>query len=182
MSRDTHPTAPPPPASLGLEARATDDDHQSLKLWLRMMACTNQIQAELRRRLRQQFGISLARFDYMAQLYRHADGLGMRLLGEYLMVTGGNVTGLTNELVKEGWVERLPDLEDRRSVRVRLTPLGITTFEQIATVHEAWVVSMFASLRVQDRKLMADLLGQLRQQVMTTATTPWGDTEAGRLD
>ncbi len=164
------------PPSLGLEARVTEDDHQSLKLWLRMMACTNQVQAELRRRLRQQFGVSLARFDYMAQLHRHPDGLSMRLLGQYLMVTGGNVTGLTNELAKEGWVERLPDPDDRRSVRVRLTPLGVQTFEQIATVHEAWVVSMFSGLRVQDRKLMTDLLGSVRQQVgaMTSDMAPHG--------
>ena len=162
---DLSPSCAPAPASLGLEARATDDDHQSLKLWLRMMACTNQVQAELRRRMRQQFGISLARFDYMAQLHRYPEGLTMRLLGQYLMVTGGNVTGLTNELVKEGWVERLADPEDRRSVRVRLTPVGVQTFEQIATVHEAWVVALFAGLRVQDRKLMSELLGSLRQQV-----------------
>lgn len=167
---DFAPTNAPLPASLGLEARATEDDHQSLKLWLRLMACTNQVEAELRRRLRQQFGISLARFDYMAQLHRYPEGLSMRLLGHYLMVTGGNVTGLTNELEKEGWVERLPDPEDRRSVRVRLTALGVHTFEQIATVHEAWVVGMFAGLRVQDRKVLTELLGHLRQQIGTPAS------------
>ncbi|WP_022980667.1 MarR family winged helix-turn-helix transcriptional regulator [Ideonella sp. B508-1] len=171
MSTPEHQATPAPlPPHLGLEARVTDDDHQSLKLWLRMMACTNQVQAELRRRLRLQFGISLARFDYMAQLHRYPAGLSMRLLGQYLMVTGGNVTGLTNELVKESWVERLPDPDDRRSVRVRLTPLGVQTFEQIATVHEAWVVSLFAGLRVQDRKLLTELLGSVRQQVAALTT------------
>lgn len=169
---DYEPTTTLLPASLGLEARVNEDDHQSLKLWLRLMACTNQVESELRRRLRQQFGISLARFDYMAQLHRYPEGLSMRLLGHYLMVTGGNVTGLTNELVKEGWVERLPDLEDRRSVRVRLTPMGIQTFEQIATVHEAWVVGMFAGLRVQDRKVLTELLGHLRQQIGAVVSGP----------
>ena len=67
-------------------------------------------------------------------------------------------------------MERLPDPEDRRSVRVRLTPIGIQTFEQIATVHEAWVVGMFASLRVQDRKVLTELLGHLRQQIGATVT------------
>ena len=62
-----------------------------------------QIEAEIRRRLRAHFGISLARFDYMAQLYRHRDGLKMSELSRYLMVTGGNVTGLTDELEREGW-------------------------------------------------------------------------------
>ncbi len=33
----------------------------------------------------------------------------MKTLSEYLMVTGGNVTGLTDQLVAEGWVERVAD-------------------------------------------------------------------------
>lgn len=153
------------PETLGLEARVTEDDHQSLRLWLRLMSCTNQVEAEIRRRLRTQFGMSLARFDYLAQLHRHADGLSMRALSNYLMVTGGNITGLTQELEKEGWVSREVDPADRRSFRVRLTPQGRETFERVATVHESWVVSMFAGLRVTDRQQLVDLLGQLRLHV-----------------
>lgn len=150
------------PETLGLEARVTEEDHQSLRLWLRLMSCTNQVQTEIRRRLRLQFGMSLARFDYLAQLHRHPDGLSMRALSNELMVTGGNVTGLTNELEKEGWVVRELDPADRRSFRLRLTASGRATFEQIATVHESWVVSMFSGLRVADRQQLVDLLGQLR--------------------
>ena len=91
---------------LGHEARAGDDDHAVLKLWLRMLASTTQIEAEIRKRLRERFGITLARFDYMAQLYRYREGLKMRVLSRYLMVTGGNVTGLTDELEREGVVLR----------------------------------------------------------------------------
>ena len=75
---------------LGPEARADRGDHVKLKLWLRMLACTTQVEAEIRRRLRARFGVTLARFDYMAQLYRYRDGLKMRELSRYLMVTGGN--------------------------------------------------------------------------------------------
>ncbi len=89
---------------LGHEARAGHDDHAVLKLWLRMLASTTQIEAEIRKRLRERFDITLARFDYMAQLYRYREGLKMRVLSRYLMVTGGNVTGLTDELEREGVV------------------------------------------------------------------------------
>lgn len=151
-----------PEHDLGLEASVTEDDHQSLRLWLRMLSCTNQVQTEIRRRLRTEFGISLARFDYLAQLHRYPDGLSMSALSAYLMVTGGNVTGLTQELEKEGWVIREVDPTDRRSYRLRLTPEGRTSFEQIAAVHEAWVVSMFAGMRSPERLTLTDLLGQLR--------------------
>jgi DNA-binding MarR family transcriptional regulator len=42
----------------------------------------------------------------MAQLYRYEGGLKMRDLSRYLMVTGGNVTGLTDDLEKDGTVVR----------------------------------------------------------------------------
>ena len=90
------------------------------KLWLRMLACTTQIEAEIRQRLRERFGISLARFDYLAQLYRYQDGLKMSELSRYLMVTGGNVTGLTDELEREGLVAR--ESEPGRPARLDRAP------------------------------------------------------------
>jgi len=148
--------------SLGFEARVTEEAHQSLRLWLRMMSCNMEIQSVLRRRLRAEFGMSLARFDYMAQAYRHPEGVSMRALSNYLMVTGGNVTGLTRELQKEGWVSRALDPQDRRSYLVRLTPEGRAMFESVATVHESWVVSLFADMLPADRARLTDLLGQVR--------------------
>ena len=91
---------------LGHEARAGRGDHAVLRLWLRLLASTTQIENEVRRRLRERFGISLARFDYMAQLDRAKDGLKMSELSRLLMVTGGNVTGLTDELARDGLVSR----------------------------------------------------------------------------
>ena len=128
---------------LGHEARAGSGDHAALRLWLRMLACTTQVEAEIRRRLRERFGISLARFDYMAQLYRYKDGLKMRALSRYLMVTGGNVTGLTDELERDGLVVREGSPDDRRAWIVRLTPKGRRGFEAMASEHEQWVLELF---------------------------------------
>ena len=147
---------------LGHEARAGTGDHAVLKLWLRMLASTTQIEAEIRTRLRENFGISLARFDYMAQLYRYREGLKMRVLSRYLMVTGGNVTGLTDELEREGVVQRSPSPEDRRAWIVSLTPKGRRSFEAMAKAHEEWLLELFAGL---DEKAVQQLyahLGALR--------------------
>ena len=96
-----------------LEARVTDEHHQALKVWLRLLACTNRIEAQIRARLRAEFGITLARFDLMAQLERSVNGLKMSELSKRLMVSGGNVTGLTDELEKEELVAREDDPSDR---------------------------------------------------------------------
>jgi DNA-binding MarR family transcriptional regulator len=147
---------------LGQEARVRAGDHDTLKLWLRMLACTTRIEDEVRRRLRARFGVSLARFDYLAQLHRHG-GLKMRELSRYLMVTGGNVTGLTDELEREGLVQRESSETDRRAWIVRLTPLGRTTFEAMAREHEEWILELFEGVSPSVRQKLYAHLGELRR-------------------
>ena len=151
---------------LGHEARAGQEDHAVLKLWLRMLASTTQIEAEIRKRLRERFDITLARFDYMAQLYRYRDGLKMRVLSRYLMVTGGNVTGLTDELEREGVVSRTASPDDRRAWIVSLTPKGRRSFEAMAKEHEQWILEMFAGLDMKTVRQLHSQLGLLRVHVM----------------
>ena len=158
--------------AIGLEARSASDDHLSLRLWLRLLACSTDIETEIRKRLRAQFGITLARFDYLAQLHRHPDGLRMSALSRYLMVTGGNVTGLTDELEKDGMVQRDPEPGDRRSYRVALTPKGRKTFEKIASEHEGWVIELFGGVDDADRHALYDLLGRLRVQLSARQAPP----------
>lgn len=157
---------------LGHEARAGHEDHAVLRLWLRMLASTTQIESEIRKRLRERFGITLARFDYMAQLYRYREGLKMRVLSRYLMVTGGNVTGLTDELEREGVVSRTPSPDDRRAWIVSLTAKGRRTFETMAKEHEQWILEMFSGLDMKTVRQLHSQLGQLRVQMMRNEPTP----------
>jgi len=157
---------------LGHEARARSDDHAALKLWLRMLSCVTEIEAEIRRRLRERFGISLARFDYLAQLHRHKDGLKMRDLSRYLMVTGGNVTALTDELETDGLVVRESSPTDRRAWIVRLTPEGRRGFEAMAREHEQWILELFAALDARALQQLHHHLGALRAHRAVNETSP----------
>ena len=157
---------------LGHEGRAGSGDHAALKLWLRMLASTTQIEAEIRRRLREQFGISLARFDYMAQLFRYKEGLQMRALSRYLMVTGGNVTGLTDELERDGLVARQANPDDRRAWIVRLTTKGRRAFEAMAQQHEQWILELFAGLDAKTLQQLYSQLGALRVQLVLNHQSP----------
>ena len=150
---------------LDSESRASDRDHLALRLWLRLLACTNRIEAPLRRRLREQFDNSLPRFDLMAQLERHPEGMKMRELSRRLMVTGGNVTGLTDRLVAEGLVERLDDPNDRRAYTVRLTAEGRRQFATMAAAHEGWVVELLGGLTPARQQQLFELLGELKRSV-----------------
>ena len=149
-------------ARIGREARSASDDHLAVRLWLRLLSCSTQIEQDIRTRLRQQFATTLPRFDYLAQLERHPDGLRMNVLTRYLMVTGGNVTGLTDQLVADGWVERLPDPVDRRASIVRLSERGRQEFNCMAKAHEAWLMAMFDGLDGGFKESLYDMLGHLR--------------------
>jgi len=149
------------------ETRASAEDHMALRLWLRLLACTNLVEAPLRRRLREQFRGSLPRFDLMAQLDRQPGGMKMRELSRRLMVTGGNVTGLTDRLVAEGLVERHEDPVDRRACTVQLTMEGRRQFRAMARAHEAWVAELFGGLSAAQQKQLFELLGKLKPSIPT---------------
>lgn len=162
---------------LGFEARSATGDHAALKLWLRMLSCTNQIEAEIRRRLRVQFDTSLPRFDYLAQLYREPEGLRMKELSSHLMVTGANVTGITDELERDGLVVRSSSPTDRRSWIVRLTPKGRSHFETMAQEHEQWILELFACLGSPALAQLYQQLGSLRVHVLDKQSSAIGSGE-----
>jgi DNA-binding MarR family transcriptional regulator len=148
-----------------LETRSSGDDHLSLRLWLRLLSCTNLIEGRARSRLRSEFATSLARFDLLAQLERAPAGLTMGELSRRLMVTGGNVTRLTDQLEAEALVvrETLPD--DRRAFAVRLTPAGRRAFGEMAVRHESWILEMFGVLSHKERSQLYALLAKLKRRL-----------------
>jgi DNA-binding MarR family transcriptional regulator len=152
-------------AELDLASRLTQEHHQSLKLWLRMLSCTVRIENEIRSRLRTTFGITLPRFDLMAQLERHPEGLRMGELSRRMMVTGGNVTGITDQLEQEKLVVRVPDPKDRRAYAVRLTPAGRRAFAEMAAEHEAWIEDLLKDIPSDDKGQLIDLLTEMKRKL-----------------
>lgn len=147
---------------MDMEARGHSEHPEALRLWLRMLTCTQLIEKQVRSQLREQFDTTLPRFDLMAQLERNPDGLKMNELSRRMMVTGGNVTGITDQLVTEGLVERVDVEGDRRAYRVRLTSLGRRTFDDMARQHEAWIVSAFEGLSAREVESLHKLLGKVK--------------------
>ena len=150
---------------LDLASRLTQDHHQSLKLWLRMLSCTVKIENEIRSRLRATFGITLPRFDLMAQLERHPQGLRMGELSRRMMVTGGNITGITDQLEQEKLVVRVPDPRDGRAYSVKLTAAGRRAFTTMAQVHEGWIAELLQDVSGADKTVLIDLLSQMKHHL-----------------
>jgi DNA-binding MarR family transcriptional regulator len=154
-----------------MEVRAHADHHASLRLWLRLLSTTTRIEDTIRQRLREQFDITLPRFDLMAQLERAPDGMKMNELSRRMMVTGGNITPVTDQLVKEGLVERMSLPNDRRAWLIRLTPAGRALFKKMAKRHEIWIVAALGGVSPNESKQLHELLGQVKQHALTGAAT-----------
>ena len=159
-----HPSPPAPAPDRETIARA--EDHRALRLWLRLLTCTQLIERQVRSRLRERFGTTLPRFDLMAQLERHPEGLKMNELSRLLMVTGGNVTAIVDQLEGEKLVERLDEPADRRAFRIRLTKAGERTFAEMARAHEDWVVEMFEGTSRREQEELLRLLAKVKQHAV----------------
>jgi DNA-binding MarR family transcriptional regulator len=134
-------------------------------LWLQLLTCTATIERHVREKLRDRFDITLPRFDMLAQLDREPKGLKMSELSRRLMVTGGNVTGLTDQLVSEGLVVRRGIPGDRRAYNIRLTPKGKRQFDAMAAEHEGWIVDLLGELPLEARETLHESLEHLKSAI-----------------
>ena len=134
---------------------------QRLRVWLRLLDRNREMLGQLRGSFRAEFDTTLPRFDVLATLDRHRDGLRMSHLSAHLKVSNGNVTGIVDSLIHEGLVTRQVDSHDKRATTVRLTRLGIDRFSVMARAHERWIDSMFTELDSDGLDQLSSLLDQL---------------------
>ncbi len=138
------------------------DHKDELRLWLRLFSCKILVENEIRRRLRDNFDMTLPRFDLMAQLDKAPDGMKLGELSQRLMVSNGNITGLVDRLVTQGLLDRQPAPNDRRAQLVRLTAEGRRSFRVMAASHENWIAAIFADLGAGERATLMRLLGKAK--------------------
>src|SRR5687767_671261 len=100
-----------------------EDQRDELPLCLRPPTRTTLIEGEVRRRLRDRFGVTLPRFDLMAQLDKADDGMTLSDLSKRMMVSNGNLTGLVERLVASGHLDRRTSDVDRRAQVISLTEI-----------------------------------------------------------
>lgn len=157
---------------MDMEARAHSEHPEALRLWLRLLTCTQLIEKQVRSELRTQYGTTLPRFDLMAQLERSPDGLKMNELSRRMMVTGGNITGITDQLAAEGLVDRVDVEGDRRAYRILLTAKGRKAFRDMAASHADWVVDAFAGLSDREIAHLHRLLGKVKERARQRQEAP----------
>ncbi len=131
---------------------------QRLRVWLRLLKATRMTESVLRENLRSEFGSTLPRFDVMAALSQHPQGLKMNQISSMLKTSNGNITGIVNRLLDDGLVSRESVPGDRRVLQVTLTAKGQQEFARQAHEHEQWIDELLSPLSPADSTHILDTL------------------------
>ena len=138
---------------------------QRLRVWLRMLDRNRNFLNRLRTSLRDDFETTLPRFDVLAALDHHPEGLNMSELSRFVMMSNGNVTGIAHRLVEEGLVRRHTDAQDGRVQVLRMTVAGKQQFDTMAIKHAAWIDALLAPMTGQDVGHVMALLDKVKNHV-----------------
>lgn len=119
------------------------------------------------------YGLERWEFDVLATLRRSGPPyeLTTGALHRAAMVTSGAITNRCDRMVAKGLIERIPDSDDRRSIRVRLTERGLALVDEVVGPHVANEARLLAALDPEERDQLA---GALR-----TLLASLGDTTLG---
>jgi DNA-binding MarR family transcriptional regulator len=135
-----------------------------LRLWIRLLRASRLIESVARERLKSQFNATLPRFDVMAALFRQPDGMLMSEISRFLMVSNGNVTGIVDRLVSDGFVVRSQRNGDRRTSFINLTRKGRSAFAEMAAAHEKWVDELLGGVSARDADQLSGKLKSFRSE------------------
>ncbi|HLZ01021.1 MAG TPA: MarR family transcriptional regulator [Bradyrhizobium sp.] len=137
------------------------------RLWLQLLSLHGEIFTSLNSVLSSEFGLSLAKFDVLAQLDRYPDGLALGQLSQNLKVSGGNVSGLVQRLLADDLISKEMSSEDRRSFIVRLTPNGEALFRKAADFHKKHLSKRLETISAQELDTALSVLKSLSSKIRT---------------
>ena len=155
-------TPAPAAAAAHKDSGATIERKARLRLWIRLLRASRFIEGVTRERFKAQFNMTLPRFDVMAALYRKPDGMLMSEIARFLIVSNGNVTGIVDRLVSEGFVARSQRNGDRRTSFISLTRKGRAGFADMAAAHDRWVDELLGGIPARDAEQMSAKLKSFR--------------------
>ena len=145
-----------------------------LRLWLRLLRVTRDIEGVLREKFRVEYQTTLPRFDVMAALHRFPKGLKMSELSGVLKVSRGNMTGIIDRMVEEGLIIRAAVPGDRRASLVRLTRRGQKEFAAQMKSHVQWIDELLSGI---DNSEAQSIVAALEPLITANPPTEGGDKQ-----
>jgi DNA-binding MarR family transcriptional regulator len=115
--------------------------------------------------------LTMAQFRALVTIRRFGRQSG-RELARRLRVTPGTLVPLVDRLEEQGYLRRVPDLVDRRTTWLELTPKADRLFERLWGVGAARLAGAVSQLIPRDRAELVRLLNQLAAHLETSASRP----------
>ncbi len=110
------------------------------------------------------FGLTQPQFAVI-EVLGHLGQLKVGELCDKMLVSGGNMTLVLDNLEKLGYIERTHSKEDRRAINVNLTSHGLKTFEEVFKIHAENISRFMNVLSADEQKDLGDLLKKLGLEV-----------------
>ncbi|MEM7051431.1 MAG: MarR family transcriptional regulator [Acidobacteriota bacterium] len=109
------------------------------------------------------FGLGYTDLDVLATLRRSGEPCVLRPadLLQKVLIQSGSLTACLDRLERQGWVERVPNPQDRRGRSVALTKSGRELVDRAIAARFASAEELMASVAASDRDRLADLLRDL---------------------
>jgi DNA-binding MarR family transcriptional regulator len=140
--------------------------HDQIVAWLNLQQTTRVIQAQLDARLREVTSVSWPEFEFLWRLRIGAGHpLRMRDLAAQLLASPSGLTRIADRLERSGMVVRETARENRREVRVTLTPRGIDVLATADRVFQDVLRESFAAhVSTEDVQGLRRILRTLLEQ------------------
>ncbi len=120
------------------------------------------VNSKLGKRLKtnlEQYNLSGAEYGILRSL--GPESLTLSEISQRLLRVNSNTTVMIDNLEKKGWVERVRDQEDRRVIRVRLTPEGIRMRDRVLPQHSEFIREVLSPMTDQEVAQILVLLAKI---------------------
>lgn len=126
----------------------------------------NDVLSQVVNRCMSEYGLSKSTVNIL-MLLRHGPPEGMQLhdLGELLLVSRANITGLIDHLEQKGYVKRVVDAQDRRARYARITSKAEALLDEFMPVHYQTIKTLLQDLTGEEKFTLISLLKKVRGSV-----------------
>jgi len=136
--------------------------HQKMMPWLLITELYWMSYKLLERRF-YHLGVSASQARVLAVLHFSKDPIKPSLVATLLFQETQSITGILHRIESRGWVERLPDPNDRRAVGLQLTPKGKQITEEIVKIADQLYDDLFSTvLNASDKRQIEAILKKVR--------------------
>jgi len=123
------------------------------------------------------YGLARSSFNLLAILrYMHPEGLQLSEIGELLITSRANITGIVDHLEQKGYVKRVIDPRDRRVRIAQLTKSGGTLLDEVMPRHKDRIVELFSNLTLEEIQTLIGLLKKVRRGAAINRSEKESDT------